>query len=236
MRFSVRKSVTVGDILTCVSILLSALALVYQLSKDRQDKRQERSNEVRAASARTLASLERWGEISLSFFDEIQPTFIDTSLIIASGHAIDKAKARDFLYKKINEHQASIYRKISDEKVITSYVGMYQYNPSFKAYFENVLGDLKLKEDATFDDYLISLQEKLMAISYDATRDDTALVGDTLRNISGTYRQNYRANVRNILDPVSNFLSSIINKSDDELLNQNNLKAPIRKAVNNPTQ
>lgn len=217
----VQFSVTVGDILTSLSILIAALTLGYQLSKDRQDARRQQANEVRTASAKTLSSLERWAEISLYFFDQIQPLFVETSQMMQ-----DRAKARDFLYKKLQEAHAAVYQKILDEKVIASYVEMYKFNPAFKPYFEQALNSMELQDNATFNDYLRSLQDEIFSAEYDPQTYEAAVVGNSLRKVTSAYHARYKAELRKILDPVDGFLSGLISRPDDDLLIPGNLKPP----------
>jgi hypothetical protein len=56
---SFERKVSVGDILTSMSILVSAFALAWQLAKDHNLERQKQANEIRSAGAKTLAAVER---------------------------------------------------------------------------------------------------------------------------------------------------------------------------------
>src|SRR5438128_968290 len=78
------QTISVGHLLTSASILISALGLGYQLSKDNEAKQLQQANDVRAAAARTLESLDRWREISVSLFDELQPIFVQSSMELAT--------------------------------------------------------------------------------------------------------------------------------------------------------
>lgn len=70
-RFEFKREITIGDMLTSASILLSIFALLLSWSQSRALEKREQANEVRNAAAETLAKFERWQEISMSIFDDI---------------------------------------------------------------------------------------------------------------------------------------------------------------------
>src|SRR2546423_1600839 len=113
---------------------------MLQLEKQRVVIEQQQANEIRAASAKTLAALERWRLISQSYFDEIQPLLWQTGAM--AQHDTDESKARDFLYGKAHEYHARISQRLLDEKIETSYVEMYRFHPSIKPFIESVIRDL----------------------------------------------------------------------------------------------
>src|SRR5437773_1922898 len=93
MVFNFDRTIKLSDLFMSASILISAMTLVLTLSKDHAAREQQRANEVRAASARTLESLERWRTITLSFFDEMPPIFLEISATSITPRDKDKTVA-----------------------------------------------------------------------------------------------------------------------------------------------
>ena|SRR3989442_85196 len=158
------------------------------------------------------------------FLGEVQPIFVETSQLLAKSG--NRVQARDYLIEQINKLQAAVYRKISDEKVVASYVEMYKYNPTFREYFSQMIDQLTTKQQSTFEDFVISMQEKVMRMKVAKVRGNTSYLGEILRNTSLAYRERYNGSLDGIVKPADEFLSRIITKSDAELLVRHNLSAP----------
>jgi hypothetical protein len=58
--FVLKREITIGDILTFLSIIVSVVALLSVWFKEMQIRKKEKANKVRTAAAKTLAKLERW--------------------------------------------------------------------------------------------------------------------------------------------------------------------------------
>lgn len=78
-RFTLDRTIKFGEILTMVTIIVSVIALLTTLSKDRRLRISEHATKVRDAAAQTLAKLDRLEELSTSVFDEVQPLIVDVS-------------------------------------------------------------------------------------------------------------------------------------------------------------
>lgn len=81
MRIPVKvdQTLKLSDFITAVSVLISAMALVYAWNKDFSLKEREQANQVRDAASKTLAKLERRKELSLWIFKDIQPLIVESS-------------------------------------------------------------------------------------------------------------------------------------------------------------
>ena len=54
------RTVKAGDVLTSITVLLSAVALTLSLARDAGSRTYEQANKVRAAAAQALVKLDRW--------------------------------------------------------------------------------------------------------------------------------------------------------------------------------
>jgi hypothetical protein len=121
--FELKKEVSVGDVLTSVSIVLSITALLFSWSQSRALERREQANQIRNAAAQTIAKFERWEEISTSIFDEIQPSLIEASEQLSKRNTnSDVTQSRDYLYKEIRVASSETQRRLREEQIETAYV------------------------------------------------------------------------------------------------------------------
>lgn len=222
MNLRLERTIGIGPLLTSASILISALGLVYQLSKDNATKQLQQANEVRAAAARTWESLDRWREISFFIFDELQPSFVQASVELARSQ--NKILARDNLYKEIMAIRLRKLHELQAERIFVSYVPMYKFNPSIKPYFESVIKELRTLDLEMTDAVLEQTQSDVL--SADEKTKTTALLGNKLRESAGRIRNDYEKKIDMVLLPPDRFLSNLIRLPDAKLLDPENLAAP----------
>jgi hypothetical protein len=214
--------ISVGDILTSVTVFISALTLASQFSKDRDTQRLEQANEVRAAAAKTLESLQRWSEISLSLFDELQPEIVKTTVQLADSH--DRLPARDSLYRDIRAIYLRKIGEVQKERISVSYISMYKFNPSIKPYFESMMTKLRGLNTEMIDAVLDGTQDDILHA--DANETQTAVLGNQLRKTTDAIRTAFDKRIQTLLSEPETFLSGLILLSDAELLVSSNLDAP----------
>jgi len=89
--------ITVGNILTILSIFVLVIALLIPWSKDQRIRKKDHADKVRNAAGKTLAKLERWEELSLRYYQDVQPLFVEASEKLAKGFHV--VAVRDFLWR-----------------------------------------------------------------------------------------------------------------------------------------
>ena len=62
------RTVSVGDLLTALAIVVSAAGVLYELHKDRSLRRKEIADRVRRSAGRLIAKIHRWQSISQSLY------------------------------------------------------------------------------------------------------------------------------------------------------------------------
>jgi hypothetical protein len=227
MLFQFKREISVGDLLTSIAIVISAVGLMIELGKERDLRKQQQANEIRAASAKTLAALERWRTVSLSFFDEIQP------LLVESGRALEKKDSddvavTDFFYSKAYGYRTAIEQRLAAEKIETAYVDMYRFHPSIKPFISSVIQDLADTNRAVFLKFLDGNQFAIVSekmkkeIPEDQDRDERVL--NNMRLVAQRSKEELDDRVAKILRAPEAYLSAIVLKTDEELLDQANLK------------
>jgi hypothetical protein len=204
------KTIKVGEILTIITILISVAGVFITLSKDRYMREKEQADRIRNAAAKTSAMLERWQSLNLSFFDELQPDFVETSEILSKKH--DAQEARDHLWKKINSCKANIAAKILDEHIEIAYMDLCVSLPDFQKLFEISLKKLELAKKKTIDSFLRETENNVISAN---DLESTAVLGTVLRQTAESHQSQLINKTNEILAPVQSTLTAVIKNPND---------------------
>jgi hypothetical protein len=225
-KLSFSGELKIGDILTITTILISLGSVLISWDVDRRIRLTKEANDIRIAAATTLGDLERWKGLSLSLFAECQGSFVEASEI-ASSSAQDSPearnkrlqRARDLLWKKINEAHNNILRKIVEEKLENGYMTTFVYFPNIRLLYQQSLQRMQ-KSDADMVNEILSTSEINM-LSFAETGADlqTAPVGNALRRTAVEVRAKYQNRLAEDLSEAQKFLIGKIEGSDGDLLN-----------------
>lgn len=213
-----KKEISVGNILTIVAITITIISFGYNWNQNIQIQRKEQANKVRDAAAITLAKIERWEEISLSFYKDIQPVFVTTSEQLGANH--DVIQSRDYLWRELNSARNTTQRRILDEELHIAYVGLFSYHPTVKSLFEDTLHRLSTSEEKAFTEFLIKSQDGVLSFeNQDMDNYQSAQLGDILRFTANEAQTTFEQDIDDDLTCLTDFLTKIILKTDEELLN-----------------
>src|SRR5262249_34861017 len=157
------RSVKLGDVLTSVSILVACLTLVLTWLQERRLRRKEYADRIRRAAAETAVALERWKELALRFYEEIQPLITDADVRLLQEQ--DVVKVRDFLWRGLVAARAETCQQIHKEKIETAYVGLYGYHPDVQATYRAAVESLRRAEQRTYDEILEHTQDDVLALA-----------------------------------------------------------------------
>jgi transposase len=207
-------SVKLGDLLTTLSILVAIAALLTTSVRDRELRQHEQAEKVRDSSARTLAKLQRWQEVSISLFQDIQPLFVDTSEKL--GTTLDVEASRDYLWKGMTQARAATAQKILSEQVENAYVDLYGFDPNIRSNLTAVFADLNRAEEEMIDALIIACQEDVLTVEQSGYKP--AILGNRLRETAATYREQYKQRLQAILKPPADYLAALVLRTDDQLL------------------
>jgi hypothetical protein len=205
-----------GNILTIVSILISIISLMYSFSKDRELRRKEQADVIRKAAGKTIAKLDRWKEITLSLYQDIQPLLVETTEKLQQDFNV--IAVRDYLWKKLNEKQIEILNNILKEDIETAYVDLYGFHPSVRNLFEETLSQLKSDQEAIFKKLLDETQDSILSFSGKEDTYQTAELGNRLRFSADAIREEAKRTIKERLDPLDIFLNRLVSMSDRDLL------------------
>lgn len=210
-----QPEIKVGDILTSFSIIISALGLIYILSKDRSLRQKERADKIRNAASETLAKLDRWRELSLSLFQSVQPLFIDTIENLSIKFDIDKA--RNNLWKEMIITNNQIEDEILKEDLQTAYVNLMGYSPNIRLSFEIYLKKLQIAREKMFYDFIDQTQKNVLSFKGKEKTYKTEDLWNELIETTRGIKRDYEDGIRPIFDQISSQLLEQMSENDFEL-------------------
>ena len=225
MALTFNRVITVGDLITVISVMVtivgSTITLSCSWSKDRQLARHEQANLVRTAAAATVAKLEHWRDISLSLFDAIQPALVQAGEDLAHDRSKSGVlEARDRLYKELYEARLSLQAAMRDEDIET-YVYLYGYDSSIR---QNTLTRIKKIENQMFESLLRVTEAKVLVYLSPEKKNDSsytsASLGNALREVVAATEESFNKRLHGTLDPAVSVLISLVFKPDADLINR----------------
>jgi hypothetical protein len=140
--------ITIGNIMTILSVLISATALAYGWSKDRQLRRAEYADRIRHGASMVAAKLERWPVLLGQFFDEVQPLFLDVDYLQGDDTAL--GDARRSLDRGLFEKRALATQRIVNEQIESAWVDLYGYDPRIHHLFLIAINRIKVLDERAF--------------------------------------------------------------------------------------
>jgi hypothetical protein len=224
MELRLEKSVSVGDLLTITSILGALLAWGFSWEHDRVTRQKAEADKVRAAAAETLVKLDRWEDLSVSVFSDVEASYIDTkeSLRRVPGKAADVDRARHQLWKSILQSEVKVQQKILDDHIEAGYVGLYTYVPDARRDFDQLS---MLLNNGQFHMYSVLLMKTQSMIL--ATANDPHFNADEFYDqlqIRGTFLKNdYWKCIDDTLQPIRKALTDFTLMTDGQLLSKPHL-------------
>lgn len=210
-------TVSIGSLLTVVTVGLSALTLLFTLHRERKARSRDRANAVRAAALETLAKLERWQGLALFFFDEIHPLVIEVTNKL-SPDDFDLEGARDDLWAGLSKLRVTVQERIVKEEIESAYVGLQSYDPRVYNATAAVLKELRELDVEAFWALQDEAQNEVLAWDGRGSEYGPALLGDALRGVASSRADRLRDSTDEVLKPIRNYLLETVTLTDEQLL------------------
>jgi hypothetical protein len=202
--------------LTCFTILVSIISLAIGWTQHRLAQRRQKADEIRNAAALTLAKVERLEELSMFYFEDVQPLIVEVSETLAAKG--DLQAARDLLWKELHSEWLKARKRVLDENIQLAYVGLYGYHPAVQPLFVRSLQQAGQADYEMMTELLEGTQGKLLQVGGRRDQPATAMLGNELRQTVDLVQQSYRKRLQQALEPVTGFLTEVVLKSDEEVL------------------
>jgi hypothetical protein len=229
MSIEFEKKVSIGHVITVVSVIVSVTGLLVSWSQSRQLQTREQADRVRVAAGQTLAALERRREIVLSLFQELQPVFVKASEDFASS--FDRVSVRDLLWREANAAWTAVERRLLEDDLQEAYVALYGYHPALRDLVRASIREMRTRESRAVDEFVVQLQDAMLRFETDRNTYQTAHLGNVLRAVAAHYRQCIATAEEQSVAPLEEFLTALVLAPDEEILRGKDLDSSIHRQL-----
>lgn len=209
-------SIKVSDLLTTATIVISVIALLLSLSKDRDAKVTEQASRVRSAAATAIAKLDRWQALQISMYQELQPTYVGLSEKLAESFNVQRV--RDEFWKEVNIERTRVAQKVLDEQLGTAYSDLLSHFPAARGKFTDAFAKLSSIEAAVTDSYLGESESAILSLEGMQKNYTTPTLGNALRKAAASHSAELKSSSEAVIAPVREYLFSVISLPDEELV------------------
>ena len=216
--FILKPEITVGEILTAISIMVSVATLFYAWRKDRQSRTQAEADRIRRAAGTIIAKLERRSELALRFFDDIQPLITDADTKITQGR--DIVGTRDFFWRELDSWHAKAYQKIIDEQIEIAYIDLYGYDPKIQELFASAIRLLKIIDVNMYHQVRQRTQWDILRMRFTGVSITNSQLGNTLRSTCFDLASEYKILIDEIVVPFRSAILGLIYANDKTIVNK----------------
>jgi hypothetical protein len=217
------KEVKIGDLIQTLTIFVSVISVLISWNIDRKLRISQEANGIRQAAAATLADLEKWKDLSLFIFDELQPVFVETSEIVVEAHNPEKyyessQRARDYFWRKMNDIINAKRKTVTNEKLEQGYTKLFAYYPAIRLEYIQTLDEMDRVEDITLKKEFAQIEAQILTFAKVEGRVESAQIGNALRKTSKTIETNYARELAVAYSHCQNFLVRLIEAKDSSLI------------------
>jgi hypothetical protein len=217
MKLQFDKTIKAGDILTSLTIALSVIALILSLAKDRESKVVDQGNKIRAAAASAIVKLDRWQSIQLSLYQELQPSFVELSELLAQKY--DVVVVRDKFWRLVNGERKRIYHQILEEQLGTAYVDILSHFPAARAKYVEAFSKLASVEEQVSNDFLGESEQTILTLEGKQATYQTAALGNALRKQAHKSASELKNKSEKVIAPIRKYLLKVIELPDEKIIN-----------------
>lgn len=208
-------TVTVGDLLTAIAIIISAAGVLYELHKDRSLRRKELADRVRRSAGLLIAKIHRWQSITHSFYAELHSFVTDADERLVDQNAV--TKVRDQFWRRLWDLRAKIYDEVREEQIELSFSDLYGYDPRILEIFDQTYTILQEVDFHFFQRVLSETQENILSFEGKPDAPESAELGNLLRSTIASIGTDQRASLHHLIDPFRAELERLVRAGDSEI-------------------
>ena len=179
MKIRFDPQIKAGDILTSVSIFISAIALIVSLAKARATRVADQANKVRLAAATTLVKLDRWQNVQDSFYDELQADFVALSQDLKKNY--DIVAVRDRFWLKGVQARARVQKQVFDEQLATGYIDLLTHFPAARSKVSSALASAETSAQNATKEFMAKSEQVIFQYEGKESTYQTAFLGNAFR-------------------------------------------------------
>jgi hypothetical protein len=142
----------------------------------------------------------------VDYFLTVRPFFIDTSELLSLDG--EWQSARDYLWKKLEEEQAALVTRLSEDDIEGVYVELAGRSSALYTEFRNALLELDLRARARLDGFRLQTQAALEG----SKGVPTASVSTDLRKVTRHAREQMIQDLSPVLEPIRGRLLELVQR------------------------
>ena len=217
MKIRFDPQIKAGDILTSVSIFISAIALIISLAKDRDTLLADQANKVRLAAATTLVKLDRWQNVQDSFYDELQTDFVALSQDLKKNY--DVVAVRDRFWLKGVNARARVQKQVFDEQLATGYVDLLTHFPAARSKVSSALASAETLAQNATKEFMAKSEQAIFQYEGKESTYQTAFLGNAFRQEALASATKLHHEIDKEFEPARKYLFTVIALPDNKLVN-----------------
>ncbi len=217
MPFTLDKTITVGELMTVLSIMVSAISVVVTWNSEQNIQVRENATRTRVEIAKTWNKVNQVIQIQLSFYELLDEDIVEASRIAVVEK--EPIKARDYMWEKCFKHRAEIMNIISQNDWEVAYTNLLTYGiPADSLYIKTVK---KLK---AVQEHQYTFMAKAFRFEFESQADKskaysaTTLLIDQLRELKKEYQEDHQEYSKSASQDLYNFCLEQIKETDKTLL------------------
>jgi hypothetical protein len=212
------SEVSVGNLVAIAAALISAIAVLASLTKERVLRKKELADQVRRSAALVVAKLDRWKQIASQSFDQLEMAATEADGLIVSK--CDEVTTRDFFWKQVVAAQASLAKSILEEEIEVAYSNLYGYDPRIHELFTVAVARLRQISGLVFLQVLNRTQNDILTVRASSKQQIvlSAQLGNKLRRSLAQSRSVLEEHMESVLTEFRKGMTAIVCASDDALV------------------
>ncbi len=209
------SSVTWGDLLTAVAILISAVGIFIEMRKDRVLRQKELADRVRRSAGLIVAKADRWCQLAVSIFDQLQPVVTDADcMLVKSKNVIE---VRDYLWRELLKLQAEIKMRSMEEEIEVAYADMYGFDVRVYELFSGLIAYLGQVRTISFRALSSRTQDVILEFEAKHGEYDSAILGNRLRTVTIDCEKLTRELMSSAVGSFRSEMNRLVNSTDKEI-------------------
>lgn len=220
------STLTLGNLITVASVLVSLFTLMLTLRKDRRVREREVADRARSSASEALTGLLEWRETAVAFYLSLDTLFIEASRLLLAGAS--RQEARDSLWKSVTDQHEKFRAKASEGDPIAKFAGMLSYDPTTYDALSRLLTALRSTERREFLEFVETTQDTMLNAPTDL---GAAPVDNQLRRDCNRHQRRLVNSLRNRSAPAEELLKAIIGLTDRELLSRASLPDQVERFI-----
>jgi hypothetical protein len=186
--FSIDNRITIGELITVISIVFSAISVLITWRNEQRIQILENATRTRVEIAKTLNTVNQVIQIQLSFYELIEEDIVEASRIVIVEK--EPFKARDYMWEKLFRHRGEILNIISQNEWEIAYTNL----------------------------PLRAFEKEIMEFKPSSPDQQTTALIDRLRELKKTFRESHHEYSKIATSDLNSFCLKLINETDKKLI------------------